>query len=377
MTDSKIRIQDKDVKLVRDICMLRTNGEYSVTAIFNDMKKFIKEDFRKELTKQRQADNSAGPGNGNWEDIYHPYNKFLMSATSLKSAFYGGGVSKKFALLPIIVELYIKRFKHLVNENIIKPTENKVEEYRFSPGVEAKIADLVNCFCSFHGCGAPTKAAALGSPLTPIVLGRACMIYGPVKEAPRYDPDIEIDFYGTDNGIWLCSIHADMISGSGWVDFPATDLLRWRKAHQFLVYEWVTGTKKVTTLGFHFERGGDQAALNLLNYINEQETVFMEPVPGHAVVFTTAVNNFRSYLQQEMLELKFPVFLARQASGMIQVCNAIVAIVQNPAQFPSNKDYWLVFRKVIGGSLHTIANKYKVQMPVRLRSLITNSAGTT
>jgi hypothetical protein len=379
MTDNRIRIPGEKAEMLREICRRRTGGMFSAKAIYEQIESFLKD----RVSNMSAHDKEKSEDLNKLKETYRSYQKSIGSPSSFKNALGNKGVSRaKFAALPEIIDLYIEHLKfHLTSaetiELITSRTSSYIGEIRFSPDVEAKISDLVNCFCSFPKCGRATKAAALDSPATLIVLGRACMIYGPVKDAPRYDPGISIDFYGTDNGIWMCSRHADLVNGRAWVDYPATKLLQWRKLHQVYVYELVTGIKNITGIGFQFESGGSHAAAKLLNYINDQEFLYTEPGTELVSFFTASVSKFRTYLEEELLELKFPVFISRQVSGIIHVCNAFMDIAQNVVQFPVFADGWLVFKKVIGNSLDIIAKKYKVQMPARLRLLAPISTEST
>lgn len=360
----KIRISDEKVNLVKAICEKRTS-RYSAEAILKDLRKFIREELKEDLKRSIQPDSSMGFGEEKWKDFFRPYEEFNPSITSLKNAFYEKGVTRKFQLLPVIVDSYINRFEYQIND-ITSVTENKVKEYKFSSTVETRIADFVNSHCSCPECYEPTKAPVLNKPGELIVLGRACLIYGPEKDAPRYNPDIVINHYGAENGIWLCSKHADMVNGQGSADYSAEALLSWRHIHHTLVYARVTGIKQVIGLGFNYEQGGVQATISLLNYINDQGLLFFEPENSPAEMFTTEVNKFRDYLEEEMQELKFTVFLARQVSGMIYVCKAFTEMAGNLSQLLSLKDAWLVFRKVVGSSLGIIAKNYKVTIPSQL-----------
>lgn len=129
MLGDNIRIPDEEVSILKKICKIRANGQSSVGAIFKDMRRFIKEDFKDELMKL-SVSGGIESTNSNWKDVYYVYEKFLISDTSLKSAFYGKGISRKFELLPTIVKLYIERFKHLIGSNAIQPIPVKEAEYQ-------------------------------------------------------------------------------------------------------------------------------------------------------------------------------------------------------------------------------------------------------
>ncbi len=389
MSDNKIRIPAQKVELLKKICGARTGGYFSAEAIYNNIKLFIKKDLLKEfpvldknsngspikknLLKEfsvpEKDNNVSSASNSQLREIYRSYLKFMGSPSSWKNAMSGVGVSKaKFEAIPEIVDLYIEHFSYLVNSAetaalVTSRIATHTKELHFSPDIEVMIGDLVNWLCSCPECREPTRACTSDSPPKPIILGRACFIYGPEIGTPRYDPKVDVEFYGIDNGIWLCSGHADLVNGSGGSVFPAGKLLGWLRDHRIFVYEKVTGMSWVTSFGFHLESGSSELAVHLLEYISYQEFLFMDSRIQLPDFFASAVNNFRDYLEEELAEMKFPMFIARQVSGIIHICRAFVSMVQNPARLGAIEEVWQIFRKVMGHSLDTIANKYKLEMP--------------
>lgn len=147
-------------------------------------------------------------------------------------------------------------------------SSTKDQRDSFSPKVRDVLAKRASYICSNHDCRAITVAASSADPESFLYVGRAAHITGAAPGGPRYDSSLSPQARSSpENGIFLCANCAEMIDRNSGVDFPATTLRAWKRAHE----AWVRSNLNksawahITTIeGFHAARGvGDVTGLDI------------------------------------------------------------------------------------------------------------------
>lgn len=98
----------------------------------------------------------------------------------------------------------------------------------FSAPVIRKLAERVNYDCSCPDCRKPTLGPSPSDPSKSINLGKAAHITAAAPGGKRYDPTLtSAQRKSIQNGIWLCTLHADLIDKDEQA-YPVKLLHKWK-----------------------------------------------------------------------------------------------------------------------------------------------------
>ena len=118
------------------------------------------------------------------------------------------------------------------------------KRHNFSEPTKKTIAERVAWRCSFPGCSAATIGPNPNNPEKSIKNGKACHIAAASPNGPRYDASqTEEERKSHKNGIWMCSLHADLID-SDEDSFSVSTLKQWKEIAECTAYD------KLRTINF-------------------------------------------------------------------------------------------------------------------------------
>jgi hypothetical protein len=106
----------------------------------------------------------------------------------------------------------------------------------FSAAVTNALARRAYFICSNPDCRALTLCPSDEDPTKSIFVGRVAHIIAASPGGARYDASLTPKERGEiTNGIFLCTVCADMIDKNNALDFPADMLRRWKSSHEAFV----------------------------------------------------------------------------------------------------------------------------------------------
>jgi energy-coupling factor transporter ATP-binding protein EcfA2 len=104
--------------------------------------------------------------------------------------------------------------------------------YEFPEPIKRKIAARAGYRCSFPKCNRATIGPGHGFDQVQSI-GKAAHIQSASVNGPRGQADLTPEqIVSVSNGIWLCSIHADLVDANRGTNFPATTLMSFRDLHE-------------------------------------------------------------------------------------------------------------------------------------------------
>jgi energy-coupling factor transporter ATP-binding protein EcfA2 len=104
--------------------------------------------------------------------------------------------------------------------------------YEFPEPIKRKIAGRAGYRCSFPKCNRATIGPGHGFDQV-LSIGKAAHIHSASVSGPRGQADLTSEqIVSVSNGIWLCSIHADLVDANRGTKFPATTLMSFRDLHE-------------------------------------------------------------------------------------------------------------------------------------------------
>jgi hypothetical protein len=375
MNKTGIHITEDELGILKQVCARRNKtGNKSLQDVFADMKKFVNEELGIKWLNENSLSKMTEQERTRIKQRYEMLKNFKLGDTYIKSAFKGEGDERNLKLLREIANEYIAEFEHLTDleaeSKNLSGKSGKRGAPAFSKTVENELLNSVNSMCSFPNCYKPTKAPSLQQPGEFIILGRACMIYGKNPRDARYDPKVEIDFYGKENGIWLCSTHADFVEHPPGILVTAAELIDWRRKHEILLYEKVTGMRSVNILGFSSSRNDRPNASALLNHFRNTGFLFTSQPDFEPDTLIAGIRTLQTFLKNELSGIKYSAFLSKQIAGVIYVCDGLLRIMAEAADTTGHWSSFLVFRKIAGEIAGEIAEMYSVDPGMPLGSII-------
>ena len=360
-------ISKDEARRLKLIGALRS-GRDSIKAIIADLRKFVKTDLKESMTNPALQTRLGITAFKKSEDLYQAYTKFNISESSMRRAMSSSGVTRQdtYYHLREIVDLYLAQYDHLLPK---AEETDRASGAVFSRETAYTLMERAHRFCSVPYCRRATSAPSLQDPVGVYRLGFACPIYGAEPGDPRYDPKVPYRHDDIENGIWLCSLHAEMINADKAGDFTACQLKEWKRLHETLIHAVATGEKRM-----FFEMRKEEAdrapAAKLLGFFNGLHELYSGPgaMPKENIILL--VKDIGAFL----LELDSYVFhasmLAQQIDTIHLTCEAFGKVIMPIDDGSTFYDGFSILRKIIGGLLAETAAFYELEIPDRVRGIM-------
>lgn len=106
----------------------------------------------------------------------------------------------------------------------------------FSPKIREVICKRAQYICSNPDCRAMTLAPSDANADKVISTGKASHISAAAPKGPRFDSSLTSEQRSSaENGLFLCSVCADMIDKNGGIDYSTELLKKWKAEHEVWV----------------------------------------------------------------------------------------------------------------------------------------------
>lgn len=382
-----VHITPDKVSRIKDVCSKRTESR-GEEAIIEHLKAFITT-----ALKSRMLDLNP---TGRWENmelskrrkLYEEYEKFDIKVATLNRAFNGTGITRtgNYYHLEDLLDLYLEEYETVPLQTATPghtaiTTVNAVTATSLPPFSQQSLIELshrASLICSYPECNRLTSGPSMANPAKAYYLGEACLIRGARPGDPRYDPRTPHTTDDIENGIWLCTFHAQMVNQHDGIDYPAALLQDWKSAHEQLMHACMEGKKRII---FALNQADDQSAraVRILTFFNAQQPLF-DPwgtVPGEHLVII--VKNISAWLLQENAYILLGSRLQQQVYAIDYACDAFLALaaISDTARFMYA---FAAFKKALGMMLHEMTTCYQAELPPNISTIIpqhTNPAETS
>lgn len=305
--------------------------------------------------------------------------KHIPSASSLRRLLKPGEQGYLMLMhhpyLEKILDLYIEINKEIWQQVSIPPLQpvnpmsaTVATPPPFSQQALLELSHRASTICSYPECNRLTSGPSMANPVKAYYLGEACLIRGAKPGDPRYDPKAPHTTDDIENGIWLCTYHAQMVNQHDGIDYPAPLLQDWKSAHEQLMHACMEGKKRIF---FALNQEDDQSAhaTRILAFFNAQQLLFDPWGTAPHEHLVTVVKNIGAWLLKENAHILLGSRLQQQVYAIDYACDAFLELAVNSdtARF---RYALAAFKKALGMMLNEMATCYKVELPANITTII-------
>lgn len=240
----------------------------------------------------------------------------------------------------------------------------------FPAATSQKLAERAGYFCTNPLCNRFTIGPSDTHLDKSIKTGEAAHICAAAVGGPRYDknqtPGQRINI---NNGIWLCAACADLIDKNDGVDYPASDLHKWKFDHEHLIKECLSGKWNIPLRLLKSDNAIAQSR-EIVKFLEQRGALYMNlkhEVPYYVVDSIKEIRNFLTAFTSKILP---GTPLEAMADSMNHACRYYMNVTGNNTSMTHMQYNLGAMRKIIGAVLLQMEKTYKIPIPPKLKAIM-------
>lgn len=358
---AKVVVAADKVERVLKVCGWRTKGS-SLAMLAIDLDNFVKTELKGKYDGLKTLSECTKEEGARIKQIYLAYHGTVIKQNTLRRTFYEDGVT--FSTAPFfneLLDLYLQEFEISMSAPEM-PVEITVDAPVFSANAVLILAQRAGNLCSDPDCRKLTSGPVLSDFSKAYVLGVACPIHGSKPGDVRYDPQVPYKPDNYANGIWLCAYHAGMINANAGADYPASQLRKWKTAHEYIIKACNEGKKRIC---FELNLNDDQAGLaaEIIGYFNRQYLRLASPEMESRENLIGLVEDINDYLLEKKATVDHSTRLQLHMESIEAAGSGLVKFLEKTEDHELFRYAMAAFNKVVRLELEKISNNYNVPVP--------------
>lgn len=306
----------------------------------------------------------------NHPELLKKYQGHIPKESSFKRLFKGGSVEwRKFDFFEEAMEIFFETYRYAWDP-AAKPQVPKNDLVNgFSEDTVLLLRGRANDICSAEKCFTLTAGPVPLNSRKYRKYGVPCLIHGVTKGDARFDKRRKQQPDDVENGIWLCMTHAHDNE-----EYTAWQLQAWKTAHEKLLDACRKGLRKMS---FSFNPGENQSAeVKIIFEFFRREFIYPGDYAGlSASDLAGKVEALLSFIEKEEDNIDFGTKLEQLMYALNDSCEKFMDIYkEDPVNDPIIRSAYGALVKVAGILLAEMSNRYKVDLPAELLSIVPRPA---